>query len=120
MEFVHGCIDSVEQMQVLLRLHGEPARVFTAAELTRDLRSTESSILRRVEDLYQRGVLARPENAGELKFGPPSPKVAEIIEMLAKAYRERPTRVIELIYSRPPQALQAFSDAFKFRKDEDK
>ena len=119
-DFVTASIDSVEQVHVLLSLHADPSRTWTVAELTRELRSADASIERRIEDLRARGVLARGEAPGTVSFRPASPGARDCIELLAKAYRERPTRLIELIYSKPPQALQAFADSFKFRKDDDK
>lgn len=119
-EFVFASIDSVEQVHVLLSLHADPSREWTVAELTRELRSAEASIGRRVDDLRLRGVLADGEQPGVVRYKPASERAASCIDLLARAYRERPTRVIELIYSKPPQALQAFADSFKFRKDEDK
>lgn len=119
-DFVTASIDSVEQVHVLLSLHADPSREWTVAELTRELRSAEGSIERRIEDLRNRNVLAKAEKAGIVSYVPASDSARGCIELLVKAYRERPTRVIELIYSKPPQALQAFADAFRFRKDEDK
>lgn len=118
-EFISTSIDSVEQVHVLLALHANPSREWTVAELTHELRSVESSISRRLVDLYGKNVLARPASAA-VRFLPGNPKAEAAISLLAKTYRERPARVIELIYSKPPQAIQAFADAFKFRKDEDK
>lgn len=119
-DFVTASIDSVEQVHVLLSLHANPERSWTVAELTRELRSADVSIERRIEDLRLRNVLARGEAPGTVSFKPASEVARNCIELLAKAYRERPTRVIELIYSKPPLAVQAFADAFRFRKDEDK
>lgn len=119
-EFVHSSVDSVEQVLVLLALQSQPERRFTIAELTKELRSVESSIERRLRDLYAKNVLQPPAKGDSTHcYRPTSEKVAAVIDVLAKAYRERPSRVIELIYSRPPQAIQAFADAFKFRKDEE-
>lgn len=119
-EFVAGAIDSVEQVHVLMALQADPVRGWTVAELTRELRSVESSIQRRLEDLYSKNVLLRPASGDPIRYMAANPKAEACIGLLAKSYRERPTRLIELIYSRPPAAIQAFADAFKFRKDEDK
>ena len=115
--FISASIDSVEQVHVLLTLQANPSRHWTVAELTRELRSTESSIALRLEDLYAKKVLRRD---GALRYLPASPNAESCLQLLGKTYRERPSRVIELIYAKPPQSLQAFADAFKFRKDEDK
>lgn len=119
-DFVHGSVDSVEQVLVLLTMQAQPNRSWTVRELTKELRSVESSIERRLLDLYQKNVLHPPaKGVSTHNFHPSSDKIASAILELAKIYREKPSRLIELIYSKPPQAIQAFADAFKFRKDEE-
>lgn len=118
LHFLDTCIDSVEQLSVLLLLHSDPERVWVASEITTELRSADTSIARRLDDLYARKVLVRvPELKECHKFSPSTPDVREVVQNLSEEYRLRPYRVIDAIYSRPTKALQAFADAFKFRGD---
>lgn len=115
-DFIISFIDSVEQLNVLLLLQSG-GRKWSVTEITAELRSTENSIDRRLGDLYDRQVLLPMNVPGEHEF-----KVFDHlrspIALLQTVYRERPLRVIELIYSQPPMALRAFADAFRIRKDE--
>ena len=42
----------------------------------------------------------------------------ESIRMLLELYKTYPNRIIDLIYAKPAERLKAFSNAFKFRKDD--
>jgi hypothetical protein len=117
--FISAYITSVEQILVLQILHEDPTRSWTTEELAKKLRSAELSIGRRLDPLYEKGVLLPqpvPGTATRHQFNPSSEEMTELVGLLLKAYRERPTWVIEQIYSPSPSAIQAFADAFKFRK----
>lgn len=114
--FIISFIDSVEQLNVLLLLYRDPSREWSAAEITSELRSTEGSIGRRLEDLYSRQVLDVPKAFRHTYTVREDLRGA--VAQLEVAYRERPLRIIELIYSQPPMALRVFADAFRIRKDE--
>lgn len=114
--FVQDKIDSVEQLNVLLLLKLRPDQVWSVADITRELRSTEHSIHQRLEGLYHRQVLARlPELGGKHRFTPISEECRKAIEDLAVLYHTKPYRIMDLIYSRKNDALQEFADAFKLK-----
>jgi hypothetical protein len=116
LRFLESCIDSVEQLQILLLLHSEPERSWTSAQISRELRSTDTSIEKRVEGLYVRDVLRRPPEKGDpIRFRPGTPELAKVIQRLSEQNQKRPYRVIDAIYSHPRKALKAFADAFKFK-----
>lgn len=117
-QFLDNCIDSIEQLRVLLALHAQPEREWSASDLAVEMRSTESSIRKRLDDLYFRKVLVKlPELGDRHKFLPDSPRVEVIIKELAFCNEKRPYSVIDAIYVKPNKALKAFADAFKLRGD---
>ncbi|MBY0471534.1 hypothetical protein K2X30_10240 [bacterium] len=114
--FLDTCIDSVEQLRVLLLLQSAPERIWTTAEITTELRSADTSIANRLDALYARKVLWPVPNAKDRhKYSPTNEDLRHVIGELATQNQLRPYRVIEAIYSRPNKALQAFADAFKLR-----
>lgn len=119
-EFTTIHIDSVEQILILQLLHADPKRSWTIPELTKELRSSDTSITRRLEDLYSKGMLEEPteKNKGKYTYTPKSSEMARKVDLLMKFFRERPSKVIEMIYSRPTGAMLAFAEAFKFRRDD--
>ncbi|MGE3262732.1 MAG: hypothetical protein AB7K68_13200 [Bacteriovoracia bacterium] len=118
-KFITLYIESVEQILVLQILFENPERAWTIPELTLELRSANSSIERRLNNFYSSGVLWPPAKEGDkIIFSPKGNEMEKSIRLLIKAFRERPSTTVEMIYSRPAQAIQAFADAFKIRKDE--
>jgi hypothetical protein len=118
LRFLDSYIDSIEQLRVLLLLYSDPSRIWTTAQVTAELRSSDTSIVKRLEDLYARGVLERrPELGGAHRFTPCTEELVDAIDCVARENQVRPYRLIEAIYSRPNRALRDFADAFKFRGD---
>lgn len=117
--FVLENIDSVEQLRVLMLLHENPAKEWTINDFSTELRSTESSIEKRLNALYTKGILQRADNQKKHKYTPANEKIAGQIGELAQFYSQRPYRVIDLIYSKPNEALLGFADAFKIKRSKD-
>lgn len=113
-EFIALHIVSVEQLEVLLLLHRERERVWTPAEINRQLRSHEASIEKWLGVLGSMKLVEGGD--GGHRFGSPASELASVVDELAAAYRERPIRIVELIFSRPNENLLSFAQAFKLRK----
>lgn len=116
-QFLETSIDSIEQLQVLLLLYLSPERTWTTSEITLELRSTETSIEKRMNDLYDRKVLTKTSEIGKHKFNPISSDMKKVIEAVAYQNQLRPYQVIDAIYSSSTKSIQAFADAFKVRGD---
>ena len=117
--FIEAYIDSVEQINVLRLLIAHDNRVFSIQEIVHELRSTESAILRRINDLQNRKVLmpSTSESSKQIKFSPTSDEVRVLINLLVRSFAEMPGKVIEFIYTLPPLTVREFSKAFQFRKE---
>ena len=76
--FVTEQISSIEQLEVLLFLRVNPARGWTAAEVSGELRGSPLSVLRRLGDLRDRGFLRSVEGVEEATFvySPRTPELA--------------------------------------------
>jgi hypothetical protein len=118
-ELISDHVTSVEQVTVLGALFADPKREWSIAELARELRSTEPSIQSRIDDLSSAGVLNLPIGQSQgIKYLPTSAPCDQTIQKLLEVFKTHPNRVIDLIYSKPPSKLKAFSNAFRFRKDD--
>lgn len=116
-QFIFACIDSVEQLEVLAMLHDQPEKDWTYLALSQELRSTENSVEKRVRDLVDRRVI-QPIAADSFRFNPRSDEIRQVVHDLVGVYRLRPYRVMELIFSKPVNAMQSFADAFRFKKED--
>lgn len=114
LEFLDRHISSVDQLEILLLLHGSPDRSWTPAEVTAELRSNEDSVRSRLQQLAGAGLVA-PGEAGTAGFryrtdGPSHALVGRV----AESYRDFRLRIIERIF-RKPDGLEDFASAFRFR-----
>lgn len=117
-QFLDACIDSIEQLQVLLLLNSNPDRSWSTTEIATELRSVDTAIEKRMADLYQRNILERKvELHDRHQFTPSSDRMRELVQGLAHQNQVRPYQVIDAIYSGPSKSIRDFADAFKVRGD---
>lgn len=116
-QFIFACIDSVEQIEVLALLHDHPEKQWSYLSVSQELRSTEGSVEKRLRDLADRRVI-QPIASATFRYEPRSDDVKQIVTELVGIYRLRPYRVMELIFSKPVNAMQSFADAFRFKKED--
>lgn len=110
--FIHAQIHSVEQLEVLLLLRRERSRLFTGDEVARELRVHPASASRWLEDLTTRRMVVR--EGERFQFGPQG-ALERDVNALAAAYADARVAVIQLIFSKPADALRSFADAFKLK-----
>lgn len=118
--FIIDNVESVEALNVLILLHANPSRMWSADEVGKDSRTNEWSAQMCLDALSQRGLVRA--NGGEPPRYAAEPAVAPIVAAVTRAYHDRRVAVITLIYSKPdeppkPDPIQAFADAFKLKKD---
>ena len=117
-EFVADHIGSVVQLEVLLLLHAEPGREWAGAELAEQLRIEPAWAAGQLASLCGSGLLAcRGAPAPLYRYEPQTPELAGVVDGLARLYAERRVSVISLIFSKPPEPLRDFADAFRFRRN---
>lgn len=116
-QFIFACIDSVEQIEVLALLHEQPRKEWSNLSLSQELRSTEGSVDKRLRDLVDRRVI-QPISTPTFRYEPRSEDIRHVVQELMTIYRLRPYRVMELIFSKPVNAMQSFADAFRFKKED--
>jgi hypothetical protein len=118
-KFILDHVNSVEQLETLLLLQRFPSSEFTVLDVSRSLYSAEDSIHRRMEDLRAIGLVTCVDAAAKrYRYSPPSSEVAATVAGLAEAYQVRRVSVITMIFSKGTQNLRAFTDSFKFKKED--
>lgn len=114
--FVRRHITSVEAIEVLLLLRGDPDRAWTPQQVSKELYSQTESAAHRLEDLASRGLLVRDGDG--YRYRPRTADLRAAMETLADTYARRRVRLISFIFSPPDHPGRAISDAFRLRKDE--
>jgi hypothetical protein len=137
-QFLWSRIDSVMQLEALLLLHADPARVWTPEEIAAELRTDPGGARQQIAPLIPRGLIRPAEQqAGEspaasqdrIQFGAATPELEGIMRQVASLYALRRVTIISLIYSRPAAASEAetvasaeldpirqFAEAFRLRR----
>ncbi|WP_242345286.1 hypothetical protein [Anaeromyxobacter terrae] len=119
--FMLACVDSYEQLEVLLLLRREAAGPFTAARVAEALRLPLASAERSLDELAGRGLLsATGRSERSYRYAPADPATADVVGRLARAYAERRVAVIDLMSANAMSrirrsALRTFAEAFRLR-----
>jgi hypothetical protein len=110
--FLDRCVDSIEQLEVLLLLWSNRPRILTTESITRDIGSAAASIRRRLQALERYGLV----DSSPFGFAyRPDPAHDPVVALVFQAYRERRVSVITYVVTNPGRSLRAFSDAFRLR-----
>lgn len=115
--FIERNIDSLEELEVLLFLHRQPSAAFTAEAVATSLYTNPTSTREKLRGLVQKDLADGHEREGTVsyQFKAASQK-ARLVDRLAPLYAERRVAVTNIIISKPLPNIQAFADAFDFRK----
>jgi hypothetical protein len=113
--FLLQCIDSVEQLEVLLHLYRTPEQAWSCDSIALALYSNPASIARRLAGLYSNGLLTQTSSSA-YRYQPKTAELDGIVSQLAETYRQRRVAVITVIASKPMENVRAFSEAFRLRR----
>lgn len=116
-QFIERNLDSLEELEVLLFLHRQPSAALTAEALATAIYTNPTSTHAKLRALQHKGLVEarESEHATTFQYLPSSPK-ARFVDRLATLYAERRVAVTNIIISKPLPNIQAFADAFDFRK----
>lgn len=115
--FIERHLHSIEQLEVLLQLARELGVGLTAADICKTLKTNETSVGARLEDLHARGLAVAQYHHDKVKYVlPDSASLRASVEQVARYYSSHRVTIIELIFSRPTEAVRSFADAFRFQK----
>ena len=117
--FISEYIGAAEQLDVLLLLHAEPGRDFTAAEVSQRVYTVPAAAILRLEELTASGLLSSDRASDpRYRYAPRSPELAARVDTLAAAYRADRVAVVRLIYEIPKDPVRSLADAFRLRRPE--
>jgi hypothetical protein len=119
-EFIARHLDSAEQLEILLLLQREPEREWTAEETSRSVYTVPASALMRLERLVVDGFAVSSGGSNPTyRYGPATEERRRQVAELAAAYARDRVGVIKLLFGRPPDPLESFSEAFRLKGKRD-
>jgi hypothetical protein len=113
-QFIRGCIDRLETLEVLLLLQASGRKVWTSTEVSERMRSSRLAIETALTALVSRGLVV--QQAEGYDYQPQTPELDAAAVRLAACYREKRTAVISFIFSAPSDAVRRFAEAFRIKK----
>jgi DNA-binding IclR family transcriptional regulator len=116
--FILTSIPSVPYLEAMLLLRGEPATMWSSAQLARRLYLPEAQALELLQNLQAAGIAAEQPGADDptYQYQPP-PELALMLDQVAHRYATELRTVTNLIHSRVDRRAYQFADAFRWRKD---
>lgn len=110
-------IESVAHLEVLFLFFNNPLTTWTAASLSKELRSSESSATKYLHLLSASGFIKTSGNENSFIYSPKDETLADDVRKLHEAFQQKPVAVISFLYEKPVDRLKGFADAFKIKKD---
>ena len=116
--FLHSCIDSITQVELLIMLRGSD-RFRTARDVASDLGAQAAAARRDLEILAARGLLeVRVGEETSYRYRPKSDDPARYCDLLATHYITSRPAVLGFVATESRLAVKRFADAFKLREKE--
>ena len=110
-------LDSISQLEMLLLLHRDPERGWTADQIGTELRIDPGWAAEQLAVLESRGLVAPLGEASSYHFRPGTPEAESAVKALATCYADRRVAIIALLYSRPIDRIRVLADAFRVRRE---
>lgn len=112
--FLHSCIDSIQQIELLLLMRGSE-RMRTARDIAAELNIPVPAARHDVESLAVRGLLE--VKVGEeiaYRYKPKTEDLAKYSDQLARYYITSRHAVLGFVAAESRRSIKRFSDAFRF------
>lgn len=114
--FVERHFATGAQVHVLLLLHGERERPWTAEAIARELHIDPEHAELLLAPLAESGLLRREKET--YRYHPSTARLSNEAEAFVAAYPTYRVAIIRLIFSKPRRSLRDFSDAFRLKEEE--
>ena len=117
--FLASHVQSIEALEVLLLLHREAERWWSADSVAAELGMPLAAAAARLEELASRNLLdVRISDGIFYRYRPVSPALDRAVRATVETYLRKPLAVTKALYSPPMDDIRRFADAFRIRKRE--
>jgi len=114
LSFVRRSINSLWELELLLRVSQSPERVWTSAELVSTLRASSTVVERAVAALGAKGLVSATPPDG-IRYAAVERGHGEDVKALEALWAAKPFSVTKTIMDAQSDPLRSFSDAFRLK-----
>lgn len=116
---LRDCIESFEQLEILLLLRLRPSRSWTPAGLAEEIKASPAIVAEALEHLRRVDLLERTAGEGDVgfRYRPGSVERDRAVQLLAQTYADKRIEIFRLLSENAVQrvrtsAIRMFADAF--------
>jgi hypothetical protein len=114
--FVRERLPSLEQIEIVLLLRRDPAKAWTAPEVSQNLGTPPESTAMRLFLLASNGVIVFDGSSGLPRYRYMAGTTEEEMTELDRVYNDDRTALVALTGGGAPDPLRSFADAIKLKK----
>jgi len=115
LKFVRSSFSSLWALELLFLMRRENDRAWSVADLTRELRASETLVQAILPDFVKKGlVLETARNV--FRYHPAVAELERLVERVAAAYAQNRIKLINEIFRTPEPSAQSFARGFKLRR----
>lgn len=118
-QLISRYLSSAEQLDILLLLHREPEKRWSAADVSKAIFTVPTSATLRLEELVRAGfLLSTGEGDPRYWYSPRPESLRSQVDALAASYLTDRVAVINRIFEKPVDPVRSFADAFRLRRED--
>jgi hypothetical protein len=114
--FLRTSFRSLWELELLLMLHRQNSRQWTADDLVHELRASVLIIADALEALQKAGLVVK-SRSDAYQYRPASPELDNLVGEVRSVYAGAPVAVTEAILSAPNSSVRTFAEAFKIKRE---
>ena len=114
--FIASSFRSVWAIELLLHLKHSPERNWSRRDLVEALRASDLVVGNALSSLEAAGLVVQDED-GAARYAPASPDIERLADATEALYAKKPDAVRRMIVAAAADAVTAFADAFRLRRD---
>lgn len=115
--FIREKIQTVIRLEVLLLLHQQQSRTFTAADVANELNLEKDAAKDQLTALEGVGVVVRSNT--KYKYQPLNASLRSMVEQLAAGYSRQRVPILSAILTKQPDRPRLFAEAFRIIRRND-
>ena len=113
--FLQSSLPTVEAAELLLLLAGDPGAAWRPKQAAERLPAMSEAAAAKILQSFHASGLTLAGVDETYQYRPASEALKAHVEMLAKAWEERPVTLIRIIYALRDSKIRSFADAFRMR-----